>query len=48
MKFLNQLCERPAHEKPMMILVVGKPAADATIPLHATNKKPLDQIASWL
>ena len=48
MKFLNRLCERPAHEKPMMILVVGKPAADATIPLHATNKKPLDQIASWL
>lgn len=48
MKFLNQLCDRPAHEKPMMILVVGKPAANATIPLHATIKKPLDQIASWL
>ena len=48
MKFLNQLCGRPAHEKPMMILVVGKPAPDATIPVHATIKKPLDQIASWL
>ncbi len=48
MKFLNKLCERPAHEKPMMILVVGKPAPDATIPVHATIKKPLDQIASWL
>lgn len=48
MKFLNKLCERPAHEKPMMILVVGKPTADATIPVHATIKKPLDQIASWL
>jgi len=48
MKFLNKLCERPVHEKPMMILVVGKPAADATNPVHATIKKPLDQIASWL
>ncbi len=48
MKFLNELCERPANEKPMMVLVVGKPASDATIPVHATYKKPLDQIASWL
>ncbi|WP_373490580.1 nitroreductase family protein [Parasphingorhabdus sp.] len=48
MKFLNILCERPVHEKPMMILVVGKPAADATVPVHATVKKPLEQIASWL
>ena len=48
MKFLNEVCERPANEKPMMILVAGKPAAGATIPVHATHKKPLDQIASWL
>lgn len=48
MKFLNRLCERPANEKPVMVLIVGKPAADATVPVHATIKKPLDQIASWL
>jgi len=48
MKFLNQLCDRPAHEKPMMILVAGKAAADATVPRHAAIKKPLEQIASWL
>ena len=48
MKFLNEICDRPSHEKPMMVLVVGKPTADATIPVHATHKKPLDQIASWL
>ncbi len=48
MKFLNQLCERPAQEKPMMVLVVGLPSADATVPVHATIKKPLDQISSWL
>ena len=48
MKFLNRVCERPAQEKPIMILVVGKPAADATIPIHATHKKSIDQISSWL
>lgn len=48
MKFLNQICGRPSQEKPMMILVVGKPAGDATVPVHAVIKKPLDQIASWL
>jgi iodotyrosine deiodinase len=48
MKFLNRLCDRPANEKPMMVLVVGHPAADATVPVHATVKKPLDQISSWL
>ncbi|MEO9470418.1 nitroreductase family protein [Parasphingorhabdus sp.] len=48
MKFLNQICDRPPNEKPMMVLVAGKPADGATIPKHATFKKPLDQIASWL
>jgi len=48
MKFLNKVCNRPANEKAVMVLVVGKPAPDATIPVHATIKKPLDQIASWL
>jgi len=48
MKFLNEICDRPSDEKPMMVLVVGKPAADATIPVHATVKKPLEEISSWL
>ncbi len=48
MKFLNTLCERPSDEKPMMVLVVGKAAKDATVPVHAVHKKPLDQISSWL
>ena len=47
MRFLNQICARPAHEKPVMLVVVGHPTADATIPVHATIKKPLDQISSW-
>ena len=48
MKFLNEICERPNHEKPAMVLVVGHPAPHATVPVHATIKKPLDQISSWL
>ena len=48
MGFLNRLCGRPAHEKPVMVIVAGKPSADATVPEHALLKKPLDQISSWL
>jgi nitroreductase len=48
MKFLNRICGRPASEKPVMVLVVGHPTADATVPVHATIKKPLEQISSWL
>ncbi len=48
MRFLNRLCQRPASEKPVMIVVVGHATADATIPVHATIKKPLSQMSSWL
>jgi len=46
MKFLGELCGRPAHEKPVMILPAGYPAASATVPAVAKRKKPLDQIMS--
>ena len=46
MKFLNALCGRPESEKPVMILPVGHPAADATVPAAAKRKKPLDAILS--
>ena len=48
MGFLRQICGRPAHEKLVMIIVVGLPAKDATVPTHALLKKPLDRISSWL
>ncbi len=48
MTFLNRLCGRPSSEKPVMVIVTGKPAAGATVPEHALRKKPLDQISSWL
>ncbi|MCB6179373.1 nitroreductase family protein [Rhodobacter sp. Har01] len=46
MPFLNNMLGRPAQEKPVMILPVGYPAADATVPAVAKRKKPLDQILS--
>ena len=48
MKFLNAICHRPKDEKPLMLVVVGHPAAGATVPVHATRRKPLEQISSWL
>lgn len=48
MGFLRQVCGRPEWEKPVMIVVVGHPSPDATVPAHALKKKPLEQIASWL
>lgn len=44
MKFLPEMCGRAAHEKGVMILPVGYPAQDATVPAVAKRKKPLDQI----
>ena len=48
MGFLREICERPDWEKPLMVIVVGHPQNGATVPVHAVNKKPLAQIASWL
>ncbi len=46
MGFLNEICQRPENEKPEMILVVGHPAPDATIPRAALDKKTLAEISS--
>lgn len=46
MKFLNGLLKRPASEKPVMIIPVGHPAEDATVPAAAKLKKPLEEILS--
>lgn len=48
MGFLNELCGRPAHDKPYILLVTGHPKPEATIPLHATEKRPLDSIATFI
>lgn len=44
MTFLNEELKRPATEKAYLLIVVGKPAADAQIPNHALIKKPLNDI----
>jgi nitroreductase len=46
MQFLTDICGRPKSNKPLMILAVGHPAADAHIPAVAKVKKPLDEILS--
>lgn len=48
MSFLNAICGRPADEKPFLLLVAGHPAKDATVPLAALRKKPLEDIAAWV
>ena len=45
MNFLRDICKRPSTEKPLVLLVVGHPAKDATVPAHALEKKSFEQIA---
>lgn len=47
MKFLGPALGRPASEKPTMIIAVGHPSADATVPQVAKIKKPLNEISSF-
>jgi len=45
MKFLNEILKRPENEAPYLILVVGYPAANATVP--DISRKPLQQVATF-
>lgn len=44
MKFLNEILDRPASEKPFLLLVVGYPAAECQVPV--ISKKGLSEIVS--
>ena len=46
MGFLNEILERPENERPFLILVVGYPAPDATVP--QLRRKSLDEIATFI
>jgi nitroreductase len=48
MKFLNEICGRPAHERPTILLVVGYPKPGCRVPVHGGVKKPLAGISSWI
>jgi len=46
MNFLRDICDRPSTEKPLVLLVVGHPSSDATVPVHALEKKTLEDITT--
>lgn len=46
MGFLNQILDRPNHERPFLLLVVGYPAEGVQVPVHAMRKKPLEEIVT--
>ncbi len=46
MHFLQEILNRPSNERPFVLIPVGYPAENVTVPniVH----KPLDQISVWL
>lgn len=46
MGFLSEICGRPAHEKPVILLVAGRPAEGASVP--AITRKPLEDVTTWI
>ena len=47
MKFLSEILERPPTERPYLLLVVGHPAEEATVPTTAKQKKTLKEISTF-
>jgi iodotyrosine deiodinase len=45
MKFLREICRRPENEKPVLLIPVGYPAEDCTVP--DIPKKPLREALQW-
>ena len=48
MRFLNEICERPESNRAVMVLAVGHPSKDATVPSAAKQKKSLAEILTVL
>ncbi len=46
MGFLNKILGRPSHERPFLLLIVGRPADGVHVP--KITKKPLGEIASFM
>jgi hypothetical protein len=46
MNFLAEILERPDNEKPFLLLPVGYPSEDATVP--DIKRKSLQEIAQFL
>ncbi len=45
MAFLGELLERPPNEKAMLVMPVGYPALDASVP--DLKRKPLESVSVW-
>ena len=45
MGFLNEILDRPKHERPFVVLPVGHPAPEATVP--DLEKKDLEDVTVW-
>ncbi|MGZ9897341.1 nitroreductase family protein [Shewanella gaetbuli] len=49
MSFLSKICGRDNdNERPYMLIIAGYPSEGATVPTHALDKKPLDQICDFI
>ena len=48
MNFLAEILGRPKNERAYINLVVGYPREDAQVPIHATEKKALDDFVSFV
>ncbi|MCU0305926.1 MAG: nitroreductase family protein [Thermoanaerobaculales bacterium] len=46
MRFLNEILDRPANERPYILFPVGYPARDCRVP--AITKKPLEDVVTWV
>ena len=46
MGLLNEILDRPAHERPFIVLPVGYPADDATVP--ELERKPWDDVVEFV
>ena len=46
MNFLNTILDRPANERPYLLIPVGYPSDDCVVPAAAVKRKPIDQVMS--
>ena len=48
MGFLSEILNRPKNERAFINLVVGYPAINAQVPIHATEKKTLEEFVTFV
>ena len=44
MAFLNDILQRPKHERPFLLIPIGHPADNCTVPRAAMQRRPLDEV----